>query len=513
MSKILLLAQFIFLISSIGIIETKAQSSLLETFEPSPGQQIIHFRYLRKNCWKINGMSYRHSGGIDSASITTGALKNGIERSITTGNVFIDKGNLLRFKYRLNRMIPVNGYIVMKVSALSLEGSTLYSDSVMLSRFDVDVKEHVLMFPRLGFAKIKISFRGEKSGTVTLDDIEFEGRYLQCQACLPIAEPQVQDVSRCGTGPIFIPAPGGNLNEYRWFDANMNVIPNQNGAGLNTTITSDQTFYVSILRAGCESPPAKVMARVIPQPNPPTTVISGNRCGQGSVVLQATGAEEGSYRWFETSNPNSIIAGATGSTFVTPHLDTSRTYWVGVANGSCLSWRKSVAATITNFNAFYTVEPITPTLNKYRAFPTGANYQWYSGNDSIPGAIWSQLNTGLPDIAVRVTINNCPRYYPHQPGARFAVAAESENHSFEGLHIYPNPANDVVYITGEIINPSTLEISIFDALGRLVFAKKWVNHEPTLLYHKIDIRAFKSGLYTVVVNDKASLKSVRLFKR
>ena len=155
-------------------------------------------------------MSYQHRNGIDSACITTGALKRRVERSITTGNVFKAKGNTLKFKYRLTRAIPFDGFVVLKVTAIALEGAVLYTISIYLQKFNTEVNEQELMFPKIGFAKIKIAFKGDHRRTVMVDDIDFDGRYLQCQSCLPIAVPQVQDVSRCGTGSFFIPAPGGN---------------------------------------------------------------------------------------------------------------------------------------------------------------------------------------------------------------------------------------------------------------------------------------------------------------
>jgi gliding motility-associated-like protein len=78
------------------------------------------------------------------------------------------------------------------------------------------------------------------------------------------------------------------------------------------------------------------------------SVTNGSGCGTSvSVALSAAGATNGQYRWYTTSSEALPIAGEANSTFNTPLLNATTTYYVVINNGGCESTRIAVTATIT----------------------------------------------------------------------------------------------------------------------------------------------------------------------
>ncbi len=81
-------------------------------------------------------------------------------------------------------------------------------------------------------------------------------------------------------------------------------------------------------------------------PLAPPVVQDGSACGAANIVLTAQGAEAGNYRWYDQPSGGSPIAKATGSTYVTPVLEHSRTYYVAVVKQGCESERIPVQAIV-----------------------------------------------------------------------------------------------------------------------------------------------------------------------
>ncbi|MBE2246481.1 MAG: hypothetical protein IAE67_04435, partial [Candidatus Competibacteraceae bacterium] len=74
-----------------------------------------------------------------------------------------------------------------------------------------------------------------------------------------------------------------------------------------------------------------------------TGTTPGSRCGTGTVTLGATGSA-GTLSWYATPTGGSALG--TGTSFVTPSISSTTTYYVEAVSGSCTSSRTAVTATI-----------------------------------------------------------------------------------------------------------------------------------------------------------------------
>lgn len=73
------------------------------------------------------------------------------------------------------------------------------------------------------------------------------------------------------------------------------------------------------------------------------TAISNYRCGPGNVSLSAAGCT-GSYNWFSSATSTEVLA--TTSTFNTPNLSSTTSYYVSCNIGACLSSKIEAIATV-----------------------------------------------------------------------------------------------------------------------------------------------------------------------
>jgi hypothetical protein len=163
---------------------------------------------------------------------------------------------------------------------------------------------------------------------------------------------------------------GGYSNGYFLLDA---LNPSNTGYSFN----SGQSAVVGIKPACSVSSP---------------TTTGNSRCGAGSVTLSATGCA-GTYNWFDASSGGSSLG--MQSSFATPSISTTTTYYVACTVGNCTSTRASAIATINNIPSAPTIAPVTinsgqtATLNASNC-NTGT-VKWYNANTG-----GSLLFTGNP---------------------------------------------------------------------------------------------------------------------
>ena len=112
------------------------------------------------------------------------------------------------------------------------------------------------------------------------------------------------------------------------------------------SLSATTSYFVSINNGTCESNRTSVIATINPVPTAPiTTGASG--CSPSTIILNASGGTSGQYRWYTVATGGTAITGQTNSSYTTPSLTTSTTYFVSIDNGTCESARTSVIATIT----------------------------------------------------------------------------------------------------------------------------------------------------------------------
>ena len=116
-------------------------------------------------------------------------------------------------------------------------------------------------------------------------------------------------------------------------------------AEANSPPTLGGTYYGFFYDAtnDCASPTLQI--NLVLNLTPMLTSVNGDdRCGPGTVVLTATASDNATINWYASSTGGGIIG--TGSSFTTPIISTSTSYYAEATLNSCASERQQVIATI-----------------------------------------------------------------------------------------------------------------------------------------------------------------------
>ncbi len=124
--------------------------------------------------------------------------------------------------------------------------------------------------------------------------------------------------------------------------------------------------------------------------------------------------------------------------------------------------------------------------------------QWSVDGREIPGAIYQAYNvTRAGSYSVSVTIDSCRNVADSDP---VVLTAVQQNASRHGLRLYPNPAQDEIYITGEPLpaRQSGWRLLLYNNTGALVLAKPF---EAGKTVTALPTKGLAPGLYHVRITD------------
>ncbi len=151
--------------------------------------------------------------------------------------------------------------------------------------------------------------------------------------------PSTTDGSRCGSGSVILGA--NSPDSVFWYSASTGGTLLGSGLSFNTPSISSNTTYYAQAGSSCPSARMPVLATIYSIPVAPAT-ISGQRCGSGSVLLNASAAD--SVRWFNAASGGTQVG--TGNSFNTPSISATTIYYAEAYNANCASTRSAATATI-----------------------------------------------------------------------------------------------------------------------------------------------------------------------
>jgi ELWxxDGT repeat protein len=122
-------------------------------------------------------------------------------------------------------------------------------------------------------------------------------------------DPVVTDGFVCKSGDnVVLTASGTIEGNYRWYNSEHVLIAGEQNSTFSTPITSDTTFYVSIIPVhGCQSDKFPVYGRLATSIDLSTTVL------ENAITANQSDA---TYQWIDCNNSNQAIANQTGRTFL-----------------------------------------------------------------------------------------------------------------------------------------------------------------------------------------------------
>jgi gliding motility-associated-like protein len=157
---------------------------------------------------------------------------------------------------------------------------------------------------------------------------------LQISASTSITIPQITSVtpnSRCGSGTVDLKATATN-GTIRWFDDANSLVPLATGENFTTPILNNSTTYYIDAGSDCTAARTAVVATINQIPSITSTNSPVSRCGSGTVLLQAN-SDIGIINWYDTETGGTLLA--TGTSFTTPALNATTTYYIEAINNGC----------------------------------------------------------------------------------------------------------------------------------------------------------------------------------
>jgi polygalacturonase len=225
---------------------------------------------------------------------------------------------------------------------------------------------------------------------------------------------------------------------------------------------------------------------VICQTNTPQ-VTSASNCGSGAVTLSASGSTNGNYKWYTTSSGNTAIAGEVNSTYTTPTLLQSTTYFVTTTNILCESERVPVEAEIKAFPAVPVLSQEEGSLSIILVSSSNTGNQWFRNGNSIPGATGQTLELKESgSFSVTVTTNGC------STSSLETVITDTENSLNTMVETYPVPAKHKIIVKG--IAGKKGEARLYDVTGKIRSITPLNDSQVEL-----DLTGLDAGFYTIEI--------------
>lgn len=134
-----------------------------------------------------------------------------------------------------------------------------------------------------------------------------------------------------------------NIGTLNWYDALSGGVLLATGTTFVTpNLTNTTSYYVEAVDGTCTTPRSAVTATVIQLPQIISTT-PATICGSGSMNLSAS-ASDGTLSWYDAASGGTLLG--SGTSYSTPTLTSTTSYWVEASNSCGNSARTEVVATV-----------------------------------------------------------------------------------------------------------------------------------------------------------------------
>ncbi|MES2131672.1 MAG: glycine-rich protein [Bacteroidota bacterium] len=271
----------------------------------------------------------------------------------------------------------------------------------------------------------------------------------------------------------------GSASTYSWnTGANTASISVSPAATTNYSVTGANS-------CGTASAVTSVSVTAAPVVTLPTSTIV---CGSGSVILTA-GGNASSYSW--------NTGATTASISVSPTVTTNYTV---AGTGSCGTASAVTTVSLGTLPTVTAMSSATIICSNNAVVLTasgngGASYTWNTGATTTSISVSPSVTT----VYTVTATNSCGTATASITQSVTTCTGLKELLSSQEIHIYPNPANDIinVAISSSLISGNT-RVEIVDAIGKLVL-KESLNKDVTIL----KLNDLENGVYffKIISND------------
>jgi PKD repeat protein len=283
--------------------------------------------------------------------------------------------------------------------------------------------------------------------------------------------------SRCDSGTVTLGATASN-GTISWFNVPAGGTSVGTGTSFTTpSISTSTNFYVEVSSGICSSPRTTVLATVDITPSI-TSTTPNSRCDSGSVTLFAS-TNAGVLQWYDAAVGGNLVG--TGTTFATPNITNTTTYYVASVNNACASVRVPVVATVNVVPTVVSTADASScagTLTALIATPNeGVIYWYYSASGGSAFATGNTLpvsgssmtyyaeavSNGCPSARVAVSFTSIPvpSLVATSPASRCGTGTVTigANYNFGTINWYDTPTGGNLLGTGSSFTTAVISVS------------------------------------------------------
>jgi large repetitive protein len=229
-----------------------------------------------------------------------------------------------------------------------------------------------------------ISFSNLSAATVTQSNRAFILAVSGVQSIpppLPAANGATLCANNSTTLNVISPASGVT---YSWFNVPSGGSALATGTSFTTpSLTSTTTYYLQATNSCTSTPRLAVVVNVTPVPANPTVNTTATLCSGATPTVTVQSPIGGlTYKWYSTCPAGTVLS--TGTSFTTPPLTSTSTYYVTATNScnvssNCTPVTINIAPAITTPAATgVSICPNTTTTLTVQSPVAGNTYSWYS---------------------------------------------------------------------------------------------------------------------------------------
>jgi len=172
--------------------------------------------------------------------------------------------------------------------------------------------------------------------------------------CTPPTITSTTSATSCVASSVTVSATASS-GTISWYSSSFVGSLLASGSSYTTPVlSSTNTYYVQANEPNCPSGRTAVTATI----NIPSVTGStpASRCDAGTVLLKASANSGSTLDWYDASSGGSSLG--TGTTFTTPSISATTTYYVEASKGGCVTAsRTAVKATVNNTPIITTTKP------------------------------------------------------------------------------------------------------------------------------------------------------------
>jgi hypothetical protein len=326
------------------------------------------------------------------------------------------------------------------------------------------------------------SFIGAGTYNVTITDAlfcQYTGSVDLTSTPVPTAS-ITGNTSICAGRSTILTASGGNT--YLWSNG-------ATTAGISVSPTSLSTYTVTVTNASGCTDDANVSVNVNTSP---TASITGNTsiCAGSTATLTASGGNTYSWNNGVTTAGLSVI------------LNSSTTYIVTVTGSNGCTDTESFLVNVNQLPD----NTVTQNGNVLTANQAGASYQWINCTTGLSIINANSVSYTVPvtgSYSVYVNLNGCPNTSSCINVTVTGINSLGKDNKF---NIYPNPANNEIFIEFEKINKNTFA-RIISIEGKTIVTTPIIEDKT-----KINVETLSKGVYILELNNETDKNFVKIIK-